>query len=343
MPSDMMTVSRLRADRSPGDALAAIETVQAAIPEPGPGEVRMRVRASSLNYHDLAVATGMIPTSGARVLLSDGAGEIDALGDGADKWRVGDRVLSTFFPNWAEGTPSLPKLLGVPGDHADGFAAQYVCVPEASLTHMPSHMSFAEAATLPCAALTAWRALAEEARVQPGQTVLVQGSGGVSVAALQLAKAMGATVIATSSSDAKLERLRELGADHVINYKTEPNWGDRAKALTNGVGVDEVIEVGGPGTLAQSIKASRIGGHITLIGVLTGISGEVPTAALFSSNITLAGVTVGSHAMQRALVAFTEAHDIKPVIDRSFALDTLAAAFAHQISGRHFGKIVIEI
>ena len=194
---------------------------------------------------------------------------------------------------------------------------------------------------MPCAALTAWRAVMDEAKIQPGDTVLVQGSGGVSIFALQFAKAAGAIVIATSSSDAKLEKLKALGADHVINYKDTPEWGKAAKALTGGRGVDEIVEIGGPGTLTQSIAAARIGGHISLIGVLTGMTGEVPTAALFSANITLSGITVGSHAQQENMIAAIEANDIHPVIDRIFPLEELGKAFAYQASQAHFGKIVV--
>ena len=208
---------------------------------------------------------------------------------------------------------------------------------------MPDGYSYEEAATLPCAALTAWRALMVEARVKPGDWVLTQGTGGVSIFALQFAKAAGCRVIATSSSEEKMARLTELGADHVINYKDVPDWGKAARALTGGIGVDEVVEIGGPGTLAQSIAACRPGAHISLIGVLTGVAGEVPTAALFSANITLSGITVGSRRHQEDMIAAIEANRIKPVMDKHFPLDEIAAAFAHQASQAHFGKIILTI
>jgi len=208
---------------------------------------------------------------------------------------------------------------------------------------MPEGWSFEEAATLPCAALTAWRGLFAEANIQPGQWVLTQGTGGVSIFALQFAKAAGCRVISTSSSPEKMEKLKALGADHVINYKETPEWGAEAFKLTGGRGVDEVVEIGGPGTMAQSIAACRPGGHISLIGVLTGISGEVPTAALFSRNITVSGITVGSRRMQEDMVDAIEANGIKPVIDSKFPLDQIAAAFAHQASQKHFGKIVLTV
>lgn len=314
-------------------------------PEPtaGPGEILVRVRASSLNFHDFAVVAGMIRTADGRVPMSDGAGEVVAVGQGVTRFSVGDPVLSTFFPNWPAGGPTLERLIGVPGDHADGFAAEYVAMPASAFTRPPKGWTLTQAATLPCAALTAWRALMVEARIRPGDVVLTQGSGGVSIFALQLAKAAGATVIATSSSDEKLERLKALGADHLINYRQEPNWGQAAAALTGGRGVDAVVEIGGPGTLVQSIQACRIGGHISLIGVLTGVSGEVPTALVMSRNVAIKGVTVGSRQDQEDLIAAIEANGVQPVIDSVYPLDQLAAAFAHQASQKHFGKICVEI
>ncbi len=311
--------------------------------EPGPGEVRVRVHASSLNFHDYAVVTGFIPVDDGRVPLSDGAGVVEAVGDGVVDYAPGDKVMSLFFPHWDDGrADAIVKLLDVPGDVADGFAADSVTMAASVFTPMPAGYSFAEAATLPCAALTAWRALMVEAGVKPGDHVLVQGTGGVSIFALQMAKAAGCTVTATSSSDAKLERLEALGADHLINYKTTPKWGDKVLELTGGAGADVVVEVGGPGTLPQSIRAVAMGGHISLIGVLTGIGGDVPTAELFQKNATINGITVGSRAHQLAMVAGIEATGIKPVIDRSFELPALADAFRHQESQQHFGKICVD-
>ncbi|MGB3723296.1 MAG: NAD(P)-dependent alcohol dehydrogenase [Pacificimonas sp.] len=312
-------------------------------PVAGAGEILVRVRASSLNYHDYVVAMGGIATDDGRIPMSDGAGDVVAIGDDVTRFRVGDRVLSTFFPNWRRGPAALEGLMGVPGDHANGFAAELVAMPAETFTAMPEGYSFAEAATLPCAALTAWRGMFVEGNVQPGDWVLVQGTGGVSMFALQFAKAAGARVIATSSSDEKLARLTDMGADHVINYRKMPKWGKRAKELTGGRGADEVVEIGGPGTLAQSIAASRIGGHISLIGVLTGVSGEVPTAAFFSANLTMSGITVGSREDQEAMIRAIDASGIKPVIDREFPLAKLGDAFRHQQAQAHFGKIVVTI
>jgi NADPH:quinone reductase-like Zn-dependent oxidoreductase len=332
---------KVAALKSPG-GLENIVTETRDDPMPGPGQVLIRVRATSLNYHDYVVAIGGIPTPDGRILMSDGAGDVLAVGEGVTRFQPGDKVISTFFPNWSDGRPELEKIIGVPGDHADGFAAELVACPETAVTHMPKNYSYAEAATLPCAALTAWRGMITEANVKAGDWVLVQGTGGVSIFALQFAKALGARVIATSSSNEKLEKVKALGADHVINYKETPEWGRKAKELTGGIGVDEVVEIGGPGTLTQSIHACRVGGHISLIGVLTGISGEVPTAAMFSSNITMSGITVGSRREQEDMVKAIEANDIKPVIDRSFPLEELSDAFAHQAAQKHFGKIVVE-
>ncbi|MBA4338070.1 NAD(P)-dependent alcohol dehydrogenase [Hyphomonas sp.] len=312
-------------------------------PKPKAGEVLVRVRASSLNYHDFIVVLGGIPTPDGRIPMSDGAGEVVAVGEGVTKWKAGDKVISLFFPNWQSGQVEAAGFASVPGDGADGFGCELYAGPETAFTRMPKGWTFDEAATLPCAALTAWRGMYVETRTKPGDWVLVQGTGGVSIFALQFAKATGARVIATSSSEAKMEKLRALGADHVINYKENPDWGKKAFELTGGRGVDEVVEIGGPGTMAQSINACRPGGHISLIGVLTGVSGEVPTAALFSRNITLSGITVGSRRQQEDMVDAIDATGFKPVIDSRFPLDQIAAAFAHQASQQHFGKIVLTI
>ncbi|KCZ50808.1 zinc-dependent alcohol dehydrogenase family protein [Hyphomonas pacifica] len=312
-------------------------------PTPGPGEILVRIRASSLNYHDFAVIMGGIPTDDGRIPMSDGAGDVVAVGEGVTRFKEGDKVVSLFFPNWQSGEIEAAGFGAVPGDGTDGFAAEYVAAAETAFTRIPEGYSYEQAATLPCAALTAWRAVMVEAKVKPGDWVLTQGTGGVSIFALQFAKAAGCRVISTSSSNEKLERLKALGADHVINYKETPEWGKKAKALTGGRGVDEVVEIGGPETLAQSIAACRPAGHISLIGVLTGVSGEVPTAALFSMNITLSGITVGSRRHQEDMIAAIEANDIQPVMDKTFPLDEIASAFVHQASQKHFGKIILSV
>lgn len=311
--------------------------------DPGPGEIRVRLHASSLNFHDYAVVTGMLPAAAGRIPMSDGAGVVLATGDGVTGFTAGDAVVSTFFTEWDAGPPKSAAFSTVPGDGLDGYARQEVVVPAHWFTHAPAGYSHAEAATLTCAGLTAWRALFVDNAIKPGDTVLVQGTGGVSIFALQFAKAAGARVIATSSSNAKLERLASLGADQTINYKETPAWGAKALELTGGTGVDCVVEIGGAGTLDQSMLATRVGGHVALIGVLAGFAGPVQTALLMAKNLRVQGLTVGSRAEQLAMIAGVEASGIKPLIDKHFPLDDLAEAFRHQESGKHFGKIVIDI
>jgi NADPH:quinone reductase-like Zn-dependent oxidoreductase len=311
-------------------------------PSPKAGEVLVRVRASSLNFHDFAVVAGMIRCPDGRIPMSDGAGVVEAVGEGVTRFKVGDEVLSLFFPNWDAGKPTLPRLIGVPGDNADGFAAEYVAMPATAFTRIPKGWSLKQAATLPCAALTAWRALFVEAKIKPGSIVLTQGTGGVSIFALQLAKAAGATVISTSSSPEKLAKLKALGADHLINYKETAEWGAAALAATGGRGVDAVVEIGGSGTMPQSIVSCAIGGHISLIGVLAGIAGDVPTALAMSKNVCIQGLTVGSRQDQEDMIAAIDANPFEPVIDSTFPLEGIAAAFAHQMSQKHFGKICLE-
>lgn len=310
---------------------------------PGHGEIVVRIGASSLNFHDYAVVTGMIPTPDGRIPMSDGAGEVVEVGEGVREFAVGDKVVSTFFPHWMDGEPALEFMLDVPGDGADGFAREYVTAPATSFTRAPQGYSDAEAATLTCAGLTAWRALVVNGQLKAGDTVLVQGTGGVSIFALQFAKAAGARVIATSSSNEKLERLRSMGADHLINYKSQENWGEVARGLTGRRGVDHVVEIGGSGTMPQSIAATRIGGHIALIGVLAGIAGNVPTMYVMQGNQRIIGLTVGARRHQQDMVGAIEANGIRPVIDTHFPLEQIADAFRHQESGKHFGKIVLDI
>lgn len=311
--------------------------------QPGPGQIRVRLQASSLNFHDYAVVAGMIPTATGRIPMSDGAGVVEAVGDGVTQFKAGDLVFSTFFTDWNDGHPPSTAFTSVPGDGIDGYAREVVVTPENWFTHVPQGYSAAEAATLTCAGLTAWRALFVDDAIKPGSTVLVQGTGGVSVFALQFAKAAGARVIATSSSDAKLERMKALGADDLINYRQVEAWGPKVLELTGGVGVDCVVEIGGSGTLDQSMLATRVGGHVALIGVLAGFAGPVQTALLMAKNLRVQGLTVGSRAQQLDMIKGIEANGIKPVISDHFALADLASAFRHQEAGKHFGKIVVDI
>jgi NADPH:quinone reductase-like Zn-dependent oxidoreductase len=310
---------------------------------PGRGEILVRLRASSLNYHDYLVVTGFVPTADGLIPMTDGAGDVVAVGEGVSEFKVGDKVVSTFFPDWFDGAPMDTGFVSVPGDGADGYAREMVVASTAAFTHAPKGYSHAEAATLTCAGLTAWRALVVQGKLKAGDTVLVQGTGGVSIFALQFAKAMGAQVIATSSSDAKLERLKALGADHVINYRTVPEWGAKARALTGGRGVDHVVEIGGPQTMPQSIKAARVGGQICMIGLLTGTEGSLPTMFMVSKQLTIHCMMVGSRCAQQDMVRAIESSRIHPILDRHFPLEELGAAFRYQETGAHFGKIVVDI
>ncbi len=310
---------------------------------PGAGCIRVRLHANSLNYHDYAVAKGMIPTADGRIPMSDGAGVVESVGEGVTEFAVGDAVVSCFVPLWQDGPPPHGSFAHVPGDGLDGFARESVVSPATWFTKAPKGYSHAEAATLTCAGLTAWRALVVEGGVKAGDSVLILGTGGVAVFALQMAKMMGATPIITSSSDAKLERARSLGAAHTINYKSEPNWGRAVRDWTGGRGVDHVLEIGGPGTLPQSIAACRIGGHISLIGILTGIAGEVPTLSMMAKQIRLHGIIVGSRRHQQEMIRAIDATGMRPVIDRTFPLAGLADAFRYEEGATHFGKICVEI
>ncbi len=336
-----MKAIRTGATPSTLEAFEYVDIADAAAP--GPGEITVAVKASSLNFHDYAVVKGMIPTPQGRIPMSDGAGQVVAIGDGVTEFSVGDAVVSTFFPEWLDGAPPATAFTRVPGDGIDGYAREAITTPTTWFTRAPAGYTHAEAATLTCAGLTAWRALFVDYSLKPGDTVLVQGTGGVSIFALQFAKAAGATVIATSSSNEKLERVKAMGADHLINYREVEAWGPKALELTGGRGVDCVVEIGGAGTLDQSMLATRVGGHVALIGVLAGFAGPVQTALLFSRNLTVQGLTVGSRKMQLDMIAGIEANGIKPVISDTFALKNLADAFRHQESGSHFGKIAVEI
>jgi NADPH:quinone reductase-like Zn-dependent oxidoreductase len=304
-------------------------------PAPGPGEISVRIYASSLNFHDYAVVKGLIPTPDKLIPMSDGAGEVIATGEGVTEFAVGDNVISMFFTDWEEGRPPMTGFTTVPGDGVDGFAREAITAPTNWFTHAPHGYSHAEAATLPCAALTAWRGLIVEGGLKAGDTVLVQGSGGVSIFALQFAKAMGARVIATSSSNEKLQRLKALGADDLINYKETPEWGAAVLGLT--------VEVGGAGTLEQSMIAARLGGHISMIGVLAGFAGPVMTMPLMVRHLRVIGISVGSRQHQRDMVAAINMIGIRPVMDKHFPLAQLADAFRYQETGAHFGKIIVDI
>lgn len=315
----------------------------AGAPDPGPGELRLRIHASSLNFHDYIVSANPDYLGVPRIPMSDGAGVVDTVGEGVSEFAVGDHVVSLFFPDWTDGPDGPSDFARTPGDGIDGYAREYVTVPASWVTRAPKGWSHVEAATITTAGLTAWRALIVNGGLKAGDWVAVLGTGGVSIYALQIARAMGARVIATSSSDDKLARVREMGADGVVNYRKTPEWGAEIRRMTGGRGVDHVVEVGGPATLAQSITAARDNGHIALIGVLTGMGGEIPTAQLMVQQQRLQGLVVGSRRHQQDFVAALDATAIRPVVDREFPLARLQEAFEFQASGGHFGKIGITI
>ena len=324
------------------DALTRVERELAPL---GPHDVRVRIRAVSLNYRDLNIArmAHRRPQGPKRIATSDGAGEVVEVGSSVTRFRGGERVAALFFPDWLDGELSAAHHARALGGTVDGMLAEEVVLDERSWVTLPSHLSFEEGATLPCAGVTAWNALFESAHVGPASTVLLQGTGGVSIFALQLAKAAGARVILTSSSEAKRQRARELGADHVIDYRATPNWGEAVQAWTGGQGADVVVEVGGPGTFDQSVAALRYGGTMSLLGVLTGLRGEVNVYALFQKGLHVRGVYVGSGRMFEALNRALSANGIRPIVDRVFPFDEARAAYEYLASGAHFGKVVIRV
>ncbi|MCO8122061.1 NAD(P)-dependent alcohol dehydrogenase [Stieleria sp. TO1_6] len=322
----------------------AIERRETAEPEPGPFEVKVRIRAASLNYRDLGVAAGGYLRNDTRpvVPLSDGAGEVVAVGPGVTRWKENDRVSPIFVRDWIDGPASDAKLKSSLGGGVDGVLCEYRVLPEQSLVAIPDGMSFAQAATVPCAAVTAWHALFESGELQAGQTVLLLGTGGVSVFALQLAKAAGARTIITSSSDQKLEQAQSLGADQLVNYKAHPDWHKEVRRLTAGEGVDHVVEVGGPGTLERSIKSAAVAGKIHLIGVLDSPAAKISPMLSVFNLLTIRGIYVGSRTMHEKTLAAMDANAIEPVIDRSFSFDQALEAYRYFAQQKHVGKVVIE-
>ena len=314
-------------------------------PRPGPGQVLVRVRACSLNFRDALMVRGFYNPRQPLPLvpLSDGAGEVLAVGEGVTRVAPGDRVAGCFVQDWIAG--KLTKAIGrsTLGGPADGMLAELKVLPEHGGGRVPGHLSFVEAATLPCAALTAWTALVEEGRVRPGETVLVLGTGGVSVFALQFARLLGARAIVTSSSDEKLARARELGAAETINYKADAKWGATARDLAGGEGADLVVEVGGAGTVEQSLAAVRPGGTIALIGNLSGAVKDLNLLSILMRNVRVQGVLVGHRAGFEAMNRAVALHALRPVVDRVFPFEEARAAFEHLARGDHFGKVCIEL
>lgn len=325
--------------------LEALCQAERPSPKPGAGEVLLRVKAVSLNYRDLLVVKGQynprMPLP--RVPCSDAAGEVAAVGPGVDPAMIGRRVIGLFMPAWQGGALTEVAARSALGGAVDGVLAEEVVLPADGVVATPEHLSDEEAATLPCAALTAWHALVSEGAVKPGDTVLVQGTGGVSLFALQFARLAGAQVIATSSSDEKLRRALALGADDGINYKTTPEWGDKARQIAGGRGVDHLVEVGGAGTLGQSLRAVRLGGRIYLIGVLAGGGGTINLLPVLMKNLRVQGIFVGSREMFEAMARAIAVHRLNPVVDRVFPFDQAVDAFRHLESGRHFGKVCVRV
>jgi len=313
------------------------------IPEPGPGEALVRVRASSMNYHDLVNLMGLINGPWPRVPMTDGAGEIVAVGPGVEGLAVGDRVISSFHPRWRDGRPTPSGKRETPGDRSDGWLQQYRLEAADSLIPTPGHLSDAEAGTLTCAGTTAWSAL-EEGGVGAGDVVVTQGTGGVSLFALQLARARGATVILTSSSDEKLAVGRSLGADHLINYRTTPDWDREVRAITEGRGADLVVDIGGADTLARSVRAARMDGTVAIVGVLGGFGdAPIPVSTAMLQNVHLVGITVGSVRAHRDLCQAVAQAGCTPHVSHHFAWDDIPEAVRVMQANEHIGKIAVTI
>jgi NADPH:quinone reductase-like Zn-dependent oxidoreductase len=311
-------------------------------------EIRIRVHAASLNYRDLLVALGHHPShvNDIRlplVPLSDCAGEVIAIGHAVDRFRIGDRVSSAQMPDWTAGPFKPEKVHSALGGPVDGVLARYFSGHQRGFVKIPEALSFEEAATLPTAALTAWNALFEVGDLKPGETVLVQGSGGVSIFALQFALAAGARVLAITGSQAKVGRLERLGAEHVIRYEREPEWSRSVLEVTGGTGVDHIVEIGGAGTIDESIKATAIGGSISLVGLLTGAGGRLDMLPILAKTLRIQGVVAGSVEMFERMIGMIEHLGIRPVIDEAFEMQDIAAALEYLKSGRHLGKVVIKV
>jgi NADPH:quinone reductase-like Zn-dependent oxidoreductase len=319
-----------------------LKVIEKPDPTPGPGQVVVDIKAATLNYRDLATVSA---PSGRTPFIpgSDAGGVVSAVGEGVSRVKVGDHVAPLFFQTWFSGEPTPQGLGAALGGTLDGVLQEKIVLSEQGVTRAPAGYSDEEAATLPCAALTAWRGLVVEGGMKSGDVVVVQGTGGVSIFALQFAKAAGATVIVTSSSDEKLERARALGADHLVNYRSTPDWAKEVRRITGGRGADHVVEVGGAGTFEQSLRAIRLGGKIAVIGILGGFVKDLNVAAIFGANALIHGVTVGSRDHFESMTRAIEANGIKPVIDRRFPLEETRAAFECMKAGAHFGKIVVTM
>jgi NADPH:quinone reductase-like Zn-dependent oxidoreductase len=328
-----------------GAGIDALVQVERPDPKPAYRQVLVKVKACSLNFRDLGIVRGTyrVPVKENIIPLSDGAGEVVAVGPGVVRVKVGDRVAGCFFQRWFGGESTAEVHASALGGSIDGMLADYAVLEEDGVVKIPPHLSLEEGATLPCAAVTAWHAMVEHAKLKAGDTILLQGTGGVSIFGLQFAHAMGVRAIITSSSDEKLDRAKKLGAAFGINYKTTPDWEKAAMEFTGGAGVDHVIEVGGAATLARSFGAIRVGGKISMIGGLSGGATELNPGLIFSRRANVQGISVGSAQMFLALARAIEVNAIKPVIDKVFTFAEAREAYRHMASGSHFGKIVIGI
>ena len=327
--------------------LDAIQVAEMPDPVAGPGQVLVRMKAVSLNYRDLLMVNGMYGrgSAGTKDVItpfSDGCGVIEAVGAGVTRFAAGDRVATLFFQNWTSGPPNLEKLMSALGFPIPGAGAELQVFGQDGVSKVPEFLTDQQVATLPCAALTAWRGLFEDARLEPGDTVVLQGTGGVSIFGLQFAHAAGLRTVITSSSDEKLARAKALGADHLVNYKTTPAWSGPVREATAGRGADFIMEVGGGGTIQESMKAIRIGGHIAIIGVVAGAGDPFNPAALIGNSAKLQGLSVGSRDMFEAMCRAIELHKIAPVVDKVFPWTEAKAAFSAMAGGEHFGKIVLQ-
>ena len=327
-----------------GAGIDALVKVERPDPKPAYRQVVVKVKACSINFRDLGIVRGTyrMPVRANLIPLSDGAGEVIEVGPGVTRVKVGNRVAGCFFQRWAGGEAPADVHASALGGGIDGMLAEYAVLEEDGVVKIPAHLSLEEGATLPCAAVTVWNAMMEHAKLIAGQTVLLQGTGGVSIFGLQLARTMGIQVIITSSSDDKLARAKALGANHGINYKRTPDWEKAALGLTDGRGVDHVVEVGGAATLARSFGAIRVGGKISMIGGLSGPATELNPGLIFARRANVQGISVGSMQMFEAMGRAIAASGIKPVVDKVFPFDEAQAAYRHMVSGAHFGKIVIR-
>ncbi len=325
--------------------LEHLQPIELPDPMPGPGAVLIHLHAASLNYRDLMMVRGQYDPklSMPRIPLSDGAGEVVAVGTGVTRFQPGDRVVGLFLQHWQDGSPSAEKSKGALGGDVDGMLADYVVLPENGVAHFPAHLTYEEAATLPCAALTAWNALFHAAATKAGDTIVIQGTGGVSIFALQFAKLAGARVLGTSRSDEKLQQAKKLGLDEGLNTQQNPAWAAWVKEQTQGKGADLIVEVGGAGTFSESMKAVRVGGTIVQIGILSGTEEMLSVAPILMRQIHIAGIFVGSSVMMEAMNRAISLSHLRPVVGKVFPFSETVEAFRYLEQSRHFGKVVISL